>query len=224
MNVRRRLYGIRAFVPGLRERHMLELMVGPLGFWNELQNYQLRALRVNGLEPQHHLLDIGCGPLQGGLAFIQYLQPAGYAGVDIDPVRIEAANAQVARHGLSQKEPSLFVSSTFGERELGDRTFDFIWASQILYYFDAHAMATLLANVRKRLKPGGKFLGDIYGPRHYLFRFPEPRYVLHTVESLQGLAAQQGLRARSLGEIIQFGYPRRLSLHSNLLLEFTSLD
>ncbi len=221
MGLRRRLYGLRALVPGLRERHRLELMVGPLGFWDELQRYQLQALRANGLMAHHRLLDIGCGPLQGGVAFIGYLDSCGYTGVDIDPVRMEAAHAQVLRHGLAPKSASLVLSSTFGDRELGDEKFDYIWASQILYYFDDEAMATLLALVRRRLSPGGKFLGDIFGPGHYLYRFPEPGYVMHSVEAMQRLAREQGLRARCLGEIVQYGYPRRLTLHSNLLLEFT---
>jgi cyclopropane fatty-acyl-phospholipid synthase-like methyltransferase len=195
-------------------------MIGPLGFWNQLQKYQFQTLCANGLKPNHRLLDLGCGPLQGGVAFIRYLEPSKYTGIDNDPARIEAARGQIARHRLSSKVPSLLISSTFGDRELHE-TFDFVWASQILYIFETETMATLLACVRKRLRPGGKFLGDILGPRHYLFRFPEAKYVLHTVESLQHLAAEHGLRVRSLGEIAQYGYPRRLSLHSNLLVEFT---
>lgn len=220
MVTRRGLYGARAFVPGLRERHRLERMVGPLGFWRELQRYQFQALCANGLEPHHRLLDFGCGPLQGGVPVIRYLQPSKYTGIDIDPSRIETARSQIARHGLSGKGPSLLLASTLDDHNLRGR-FDFIWASQILYSFEADAMAALLAGVRERLTPGGRFLGDIIGPRHYLFRFPEPKYVLHTFESLQQMAAERGLAARCLGEIAQYGYPTRLLLHSNLLIEFT---
>lgn len=221
MRTRRRVYGLRSFIPGMRLRHQLESLVGPLGFWDQLQRYQLELLLANGLQPTHSLLDIGCGPLQGGVAFIRYLESSQYVGVDIDPVRGSAAHMQVARHGLSSKNPTLLISSNFGDEELGARKFDFFWASQILYYFDNEKLASLLAFIRKRLNRNGKFLGDIYGSRHYEFKYPESNVVLHSVETIQRLAKVQGLRARPLGEIVQYGYPKRLSLHSNLLIEIT---
>jgi len=223
MHLRRRLYGLRALVPGLRERHRFEAMVGPLGFWDELQRYQLHVLCANGLKPDHSLLDLGCGPLQGGVAFIRYLDKNRYTGIDLEPTRIQAAHAQVARLSLAAKNPQLFVSSSFGKEELHDRAFDFIWASQILYYFNDIVMGTLLDMIRQRLNPGGRFLGDIFSPDHYEFRYPENpgRYIRHTPESLQLLAAQKRLQTRCLGPIVNFQYPKRLYLRSNLLIEIT---
>lgn len=224
MHLRRKLYGLRAYIPGLKERHRLEAMVGPLGYWNELQRYQLRLLVENGLRPGHALLDIGCGPLQGGIAFIRYLNEGAYTGIDIDPVRIEAAQAQIKRHRLEAKKPRVVRSETFGEAELPEECWDFVWASQILYYFDDAAMAVLLRAVGRRLRPGGKFLGDIFTPDHYEFTRPENpgKYIRHTPESIAEAARRQGLQARCVGRIEQYGYPRRLTLRSNLLFEFTA--
>ena len=36
----------------------------------------------HGLKPEHKLLDVGCGPLRGGIKFINYLEPGNYYGVD----------------------------------------------------------------------------------------------------------------------------------------------
>jgi cyclopropane fatty-acyl-phospholipid synthase-like methyltransferase len=82
---------LRTFVPGWRRRHKLESLLGPLGFWDQLQNYQLQAVVQLGLQPEHSLLDIGCGPLQGGIAFIRYLQADRYVGVDHNPARSKSA-------------------------------------------------------------------------------------------------------------------------------------
>lgn len=221
--LRRRLYHLRAYVPGLSRRHRMEAMVGPLGFWDALQRYQRRVLVEHGLQPGHRLLDIGCGPLQGGLAFIRYLEPGHYWGVDLDARRIEAAREQVAAEGLAGRRPHLIQSSTFGEEEFGEETFEYMWASQILYYFDGPAMDRLLAMVARRLAPGGTFLGDIIGPDHYEFQFPEHGLQLHTPEALHRQAGRHGLKCRSLGVIEQCGYPSRLELRTNLLLEFTRL-
>lgn len=223
MHSRRRAYRLRAFIPGLSEHHRLEAMVGPLGFWAELQRYHLQLLQRNGLQPQHTLLDIGCGPLQGGIAFINFLEAGCYVGFDIDPVRIDAAHGQIARHRLSIKKPRVVVSSTFGDQELFGQMFDFMWASQILYYFKDDAMNHLLNVVRGHLNPGGRFLADTFPPDHYEFHHPEypGRYVLHTEDSLSALAAPHGLKVRCLGVIGDYGYPRRLSLRSNPLFEIT---
>lgn len=226
MHLRRIAYHLRAYIPGLRDHHRFEAMVGPLGFWKELQKYQLNLLQANGLKPQHRLLDIGCGPLQGGIAFIKYLEPNGYTGVDIEQDRIEAAKTQINRHRLLDKNPRVLVSSSFGQRELGDATFDFFWASQILYYFDDNVMGQLLEMVSQRMRPGGKFLGDVFALDHYEFRFPENpgKYIRRTEESLQALADKHALKVRGLGTIEQFGYPKRLSLRTNLLFEFSAKD
>lgn len=224
MHLRRRAYGMRALVPGWREHHRLEAMVGPLGFWHELQRYHLNLLQKNGLKPGHTLLDIGCGPLQGGEAFIKYLEKDGYTGIDIDPLRIDAARSQVARHRLEAKHPRLYVSSSFGENELGEQTFDYMWASQILYYFNDEMMGKLLTMIRRRLRPGGKFLGDVFSVDHYEFRYPENagRYIQHTPESLTTICERYGLKVRALGTIENFGYPRRLSLRTNPLYEISA--
>ena len=61
----RKLYDLRALVPGLSFHHQCETMVGPVGYWKELQQYQFNVLQNNGLKPEHSLLDLGSGPLQG---------------------------------------------------------------------------------------------------------------------------------------------------------------
>ena len=117
----------------------------------------------------------------------------------------------------------MFLSSSFGNDELGDATFDYIWASQILYYFDDAAMGRLLATIKRRLKPDGHFLGDTLALDHYEFTNTENpgRYVRHTYESLSALAAKHDLVVRPFGTIGDHGYPRRLSLRTNLLYDVT---
>lgn len=226
MRTRRHIYGLRRLVPGLREHHRLEAMVGPLGFWKELQGYQIHALTTLGLKPEHSLIDIGCGPLQGGIPCIRYLGANSYTGVDITPNRIQAAYAQVAREDLGAKNPRILLSETFGDRELGDQTFDFIWASQILCFFDEPKMEQLFQFVKKRLKIHGKFLGDIYSPDHYEFKMPERpgNYFRHTLESLRAAGKNHGLRVNCLGPLVDFKYPRRLNLRTSLLMEIVRTD
>ena len=225
MRTRRHLYGLRSFVPGLRRRHELEAMVGPLGFWNELQSYQINTLTTLGLKPGHSLIDIGCGPLQGGVPCIRYLDANRYTGIDIMPNRIRAAYGEVARHDLGEKNPRILLSRSFGESETGENElFDFMWASQIMYNLDDSLIVSLFGFISRRLKPTGKFLGDVYSPDFYEFKYPEKhsgRSFNYTLETLQELGRKHGLAVRCLGPLVDFQYPKRLSLRTNLLMEIT---
>lgn len=219
--IRRTIYGLRIYIPWLCERHRLEAMVGPLGYWNALRSYQLNILRTNGLRPHHTLLDIGCGPLQGGIAFIRYLEKGNYYGVDRNGKALEAGEKQIIKERLTTKAPFISVSDTFGDKELNGVMFDFMWASQIMYYFDNDKIRSLMEMISSKLKDKGKFLGDIIGPKHYEFKTKEHSWNLHTIESLSEVARELQLKVRNLGEIEQFGYPRRLELKTNILVEIT---
>jgi len=222
--VRRNIYGFRSYIPWLREKHRLEAMVGPLGYWNALQTYQLNVLKSNGLEPHHTLLDIGCGPLQGGIAFIRYLERGNYFGIDKDKHRLEAGEKHLIKKNLAAKKPFLKISNSFSLEELDGKMFDFMWASQVLYYFDNDILRSLMKTISSKLKISGKFLGDIIGPKHFVFKTKEYKWILHSVESISEIAKEFNLNVKNLGEIEQYGYPKRLALKSNLLLEITKMN
>ena len=216
--IRRDLYGLRRYIPGMREMHELELMVGPLGYWKELQSYQLNTLVSNGLKPEHKLLDLGCGPLQGGIAFIKYLNANNYYGVDIRESSISAGLKQITKYQVTDKKPVLLLTDDFGKKELSGIKFNFIWASQILYYFDDLKLNSLMEFLSISLADDGKFLGDIIGPKHYEFKTREHNWNLHSVESLNNKSKNFRLKVLDLGEISNFGYPSRLSLKTNHLI------
>ncbi len=219
--VRRQVYGFRAYLPGLKYQHERETMVGPVGFWEELRQYQFNVLAANGLKPAHSLLDICCGPLQGGMAFIRYLDVGGYVGVDISARNLSAGYRQILQEELAGKNPRLITSENFGDDFLEHEQFDFVFVSQTLYLFDDEKMAKLFALVRRVLKPEGKFLADILNPEAYeSVIYPNCGWLCHTEKSVREVAATQGLEVCCLGGIGQYQYPSRLSLSSNLMLEF----
>lgn len=212
--------------PAFREKRRLERMVGPIGNWDALQRYQVNCLKALGLTPQHELLDIGCGPLQGGLAFIRYLDPGHYAGIDIREEAIEEARRQVVKAHLEDRRPFLAVSSTFGRDELGGRTFDFLWISQLLYHLDDTNAEACFAQAAARLRAGGRMVGDFIatdGPSEKRkdnwqgFTFYHRPFAF-----FEELGARHGLRMIPRGKLRDHGYPtkRTFNLSLNELLEF----
>jgi SAM-dependent methyltransferase len=196
----------------------MEKLVGPLGFWDQLQQYQLNVLQRHGMKSHHTLLDIGCGPLQGGVAFIRYLDRGNYTGVDTNPESLGAGYLQVQRNDLAHKNPQLIQSQSYGAGELGNKTFDYIWVSQMVYYLDESKLASLLEFGRKCLNSNGLFLCDIIGPNHYECSTHEHGWYLYSAESFSRMAAKCGFSAADQGEIEKYGYPARLSLKTNRLL------
>ncbi len=70
--------------PGFYDRALAEGrhrdIVG--GRWDETGRLQLALLQAHGMQPHHHLLDIGAGSLRLGCKAIPYLEPGHYWATD----------------------------------------------------------------------------------------------------------------------------------------------
>jgi SAM-dependent methyltransferase len=225
---RRLIYAIRRrIVPSTKEKHRLEYLVGPIGFWEPLQDYQFGFLKSMGLKHHDSLLDIGCGPLQGGLKCIEHLDPGRYVGIDLRVEPIVEGYKQILKRGLVHKNPTLLVSNSFGAHELNGRAFDYFWASQVLYHLSPKNVEKLLRVIAGRMKPTSVFYGDIIDhkpddiPAHYWREF---KYYRHEPEELRRAAEKAGLEMEVLGQIEQFGYPKEITLHTNYMLRFRPMN
>lgn len=225
--VGRKLYGIkRRIIPKVKLQHKLDSMVGPFGYWDRLQQYQFNLLKTFGLQPHHQLLDIGCGPLQGGLAFIRYLNPNCYVGIDLREKVIEEAQLQVVREKLTVKNPFLAVADDFGEKFL-TRKFDYIWTSQLLYHLEEHQVDSLFQVVAGVLNKTGIFLCDIIGYPNKVDKTSQWsgfKYHLHNEDFIMKTAIKYRLISESLGPIEQYGYPSEIALKTNILLKISKLE
>ena len=104
---------------------------GTDAFWDYLGKLQLDYLVEQGLQPEHYLLDVGCGPLRAGVHFIGYLEPGHYAGIDKRGDTLERARKiELPRYGLQDKNPKLLVNGAFEFTKLGE-TFDYAIAQSV---------------------------------------------------------------------------------------------
>lgn len=103
-----------------RRRYRLERLVGPVGWWDELRAYQFNFVRRMGLEPKHRMLDIGCGPLQGGIPFMSFLEADCYVGIDArahvldEAYRLIAKEKLCTRTRVSSSRPGSAATSSRG--------------------------------------------------------------------------------------------------------------
>jgi cyclopropane fatty-acyl-phospholipid synthase-like methyltransferase len=124
--------------------------------WNDLADWQLDALRQLGLQPQHRLLDIGCGAMRLGLVAAAYLDDGNYYGVDAFAPYLELAPRLAERTGL-RKKFNLLLSESFEFGRFGT-SFDFANAQSVFTHLSSAQCDACMAALRPVMRPGGQFL------------------------------------------------------------------
>jgi SAM-dependent methyltransferase len=136
--------------------------IGFVEEWEEHGRAQFDYLVAQGLEPHHCLLDVGCGPLRGGVHFIRYLEPGNYVGVDKNAAVLEAAReVELERYGLRERRPTLVPMENFDFPAL-DRTFDFAWAQSVFTHLPLNSIVRCLMRIEQVLVEGGRFYATFY--------------------------------------------------------------
>ena len=203
----------------LRDKRRLEDAMGFRGQFDEHRRFQLAFLKEQGLVPSNRLLEIGCGPLTGGVPVIEYLAPGNYVGVDIRSSVLDLSWREVGKAGLSAKNPRLIYSSSFGSKELGDQTFDIILSFSVLYHLSDELLASYFSVVRKKLNPKGLCFANVntLDESSTWLEFP---FLKRTIEDDREAAAANGLATSCLGEIKELGFRLSGQERRNQMLSF----
>jgi cyclopropane fatty-acyl-phospholipid synthase-like methyltransferase len=114
-------------------------------------------LKSKGLEPHHDFLDYGCGILRLGRLVIPYLEANRYVGVEISAERLQRGESLMANEGDYGGTYQTVLVANCELRELGDKTFDYVWAKSVLTHMPKADIKALLTALRKHLKPDGRF-------------------------------------------------------------------
>jgi SAM-dependent methyltransferase len=142
--------------------HWHRRTIGNVPLWDELGRLQLTFLIEEGLRPEHHLLDVGCGPLRAGAHFVRFLEPSRYYGVDKNQDALEEARErELTAAEIVEKRPTLVAMSDFGFERLGQQ-FDYAIAQSVFTHLYLNEIARCLLNIEKALKPGGKFYATFF--------------------------------------------------------------
>jgi cyclopropane fatty-acyl-phospholipid synthase-like methyltransferase len=124
------------------------------------RRFQFEFLTARGLQPEHRLLDIGCGTLRGGLPLIEYLQAEHYVGIEARAPVLEEARQELDEAGLTHKRPLLMCASDPSQIELTAR-FDFIWAFSVLFHLRDEFVDGYLGLISSALAEGGAFYANV---------------------------------------------------------------
>jgi SAM-dependent methyltransferase len=204
----------------VRRRNALEYSMGFGGQWDEHCRFQIGFLKNRGLLPTHKLLEIGCGPLTGGIPIIGYLDPGNYFGIDIRSSVLDLSWCEIGLAKLSAKNPRLICSASFGSEELGQEKFDFVFSFSVLFHLTDELLQSFLLQVSARLKPHGICLAQVntHLEDSAWLQFP---FIKRTVTDYLRAAQEAGLNAKPLGTIQSLGFKLESEERLNEMLEFS---
>ena len=85
--------------------------------WRKKRAFQIEFLIKNGLQPHHHIIDVGCGTLRGGIPIIDYLDPENYACLDVRATVLE----ELARKAAKRLNSAQIHITAYGGRDFLNR-------------------------------------------------------------------------------------------------------
>ena len=196
------------------------------GKWEEIGRLQYDFMLERGLQPQHKLLDIGCGCLRGGIHFIDYLESSNYYGLDVNASLIKAAWHEVKVAKLNDKNPQLLVSDRF-EIDKFQQKFDFMLSISVFTHLPMNIIIRCLSEVSKNLAPNGKYYSTCFIAPTSAYTSPitqaddvlskydsDPFH--YSLEEIEFMAKLANLQVNLIGE---WGHPR-----NQQMLEFFAVD
>ncbi len=186
------------------KRHQL---VGRPDSWEMKREFQYKFLTENGLEPQHYLVDLGCGTLRGGIPLIELLDAGHYYGLEARAEVLEQGREELKKYGLEDKSPTLLVSDDLANLEV-DQKFDVIWSFAVLIHMSDDILETALTFVSKHLKSDGIFYANVNisdEPDGHWQGFP---IVRRSFEFYEDACRRHGMSVKDIGPLTDFGHSK----------------
>lgn len=125
--------------------------------FHRLSLVKRKQLIEQGLTPDSHVLDVGCGTGQLAAGLEDYLSDRGlYFGTDVGPEAIAFCKRKYTRKNF------LFAVNDFTSLPVEQHRFDLACFFSVFTHTYPDETALLLAETAKLLKPGGAIIGDVF--------------------------------------------------------------
>jgi ubiquinone/menaquinone biosynthesis C-methylase UbiE len=136
-----------------------EYTPGPSGYDAELRRHNQVLRRACGVQPNDHVLDIGCGTGQTTRQAARTAQAGSALGVDISAPAIERARELARAAGLDN---ITFEHANAQDHRFSPERFDLAISRFGTMFFDDPVAA--FANIRRALRPAGRLVMMVWQP------------------------------------------------------------
>lgn len=154
----------------------------------------LDAFKRAGCQPHHVVVDYGCGSLWIGEAFMEYLEPGNYVGLDVaDGFYLEGLT-RFPEGYVAERRPVLRVISQESLREVRDRKPDFILSTGVLMHVAPEGLADYFANLTTVALPHTRI--EVGYQAHLFSGWEPPRFWRHSRFAIGSALAALGYEAR----------------------------
>lgn len=182
-----------------------QAMVGPSHLWKMKRDFQIRFLKSRGTLPSHHVLDLGCGVLRGGLPIIEYLDDRHYYGIESRKAVLDEGVRALHEAGLQSKAPTLFVFDDLSSVTL-DHHFDLIWAFSVLIHMEDKILNACLEFASRHLLRDGRMYANVNVGNEKERRWQEFPVVSRSLEFYRSAAERCGLDVTTIGTLQSLGH------------------
>ena len=140
----------REFLPAAGRDVFLPLY-DPLVSWMGFGRARKQLIGQANVQPDHHILDIGCGTGTLTVQLKQQFPAAHIFGLDPDPKALHRAKAKAKRAGVSVEYKEGFSD----ELPYNSASFDRVFSSFMFHHLEGQEREKTLHEVLRVLKPGG---------------------------------------------------------------------
>jgi SAM-dependent methyltransferase len=160
---------------------------------------QFGVLVDQGLREEHHVLEVGCGPLRLGRILIPWLDADRYCAVDPDTKVVDQALWQeVSNQMYVTKLPQFNSSDDFRFKVFG-REFDFVVVHSVFIHMSLAQIRACLGEAMQVLAPGGKVLFTFKeGETEEAEGWTYPEHLTQSWGDIAAAVADAGLQATEL--------------------------
>jgi SAM-dependent methyltransferase len=204
----------------LRSGSRRAALVGSPELWESQRRFQFDFLTSHGLQPEHRLVDIGCGTLRGGIPLIEYLQVGNYTGIEARASVIEEGRKELHEAHLEDRHPLLINAANPADVEL-TAPVDFAWAFMALIHMPDEIAEGYLALLSQGLSEHGQFYGNVNlgeRPDGSWQGFP---VVTRRHDFYERLAGSYGLHVEDVGILESLGHKLGAPGDKTMMLRFT---
>ncbi|TXB65814.1 class I SAM-dependent methyltransferase [Vicingus serpentipes] len=123
----------------------------------------LEVLKYEQANDSIRILDFGCGDGNSSKYFRKYFNNSQIVGIDVSEQSIKEANQKKIENAIFQS----FNGSTI---PFDDNQFDLIFTSMVFHHIEHKLHENILNEIRRVLKPGGRFYNFEHNPNNPLTR------------------------------------------------------